>query len=158
MPTYYEITIQGHLDPHWSNWFDGLSITHEPNGTTTLAGSIVDQTALHGVLIKVRDLGLPLIMIPLFFVSVMVIEGFFIGYLRLAIGSVWPASIAHSAHNVFWKMFAGLTVAFGPLVAEYLLGESGILTLAGYALVLGCVAYLVTKHSRAARTPAVQHI
>ncbi len=61
MPTYYEISIQGHLDPHWSNWFDGLRITHEPNGTTTLAGPIVDQAALHGVLIKVRDLGLPLI-------------------------------------------------------------------------------------------------
>jgi hypothetical protein len=59
--TYYEITIQGHLDPHWSEWFDGLRITHEPNGTTTLAGPIVDQAALHGVLIKVRDLGLPLI-------------------------------------------------------------------------------------------------
>jgi hypothetical protein len=61
MPTYYEITIQGHLDQHWSEWFDGLTITHEPNGTTTLAGPIVDQAALHGVLIKVRDLGLPLI-------------------------------------------------------------------------------------------------
>jgi len=61
MPTDYHITIQGHLDSHWSTWFDGLRITHEPNGTTTLAGSIVDQTALHGVLIKIRDLGLPLI-------------------------------------------------------------------------------------------------
>ena len=61
MPTYYEIIIQGHLDSHWSSWFDGLNITHEPNGTTTLAGPIVDQAALHGVLIKVRDLGLPLI-------------------------------------------------------------------------------------------------
>jgi hypothetical protein len=60
-PTYYEITIQGHLDQHWSEWFAGLSITHEPNGNTTLAGPIVDQAALHGVLIKVRDLGLPLI-------------------------------------------------------------------------------------------------
>jgi hypothetical protein len=49
MLTYYEITIQGHLDQHWSTWFDGLSITHESNGTTTLAGPIVDQAALHGV-------------------------------------------------------------------------------------------------------------
>jgi len=55
------------------------------------------------------------------------------------------------------EMFLRLTVASGPLVAEYLLGESGILTLAGYALVLGGVAYLVTKHPRAAR-PAVQRI
>ena len=61
MPTYYEITIQRHLDQHWSSWFDGLIITHEPNGKTSLAGPIVDQAALHGVLIKIRDLGLPLI-------------------------------------------------------------------------------------------------
>ena len=49
---YYQITIQGHLDRHWSDWFDGLRITHEANGTTTLAGPLADQTALHGVLIK----------------------------------------------------------------------------------------------------------
>jgi len=120
------------------------------------------QTVWHFPMIFLTTLYHPegnrLIVIPLFFASVMVIEGFFLGYLRLATGSVWPASIAHSAHNVFWGMFAGLTVASGPLVAEYLLGESGILTLAGYALVLGCVAYLVTKHPRAARTPAVQRI
>jgi hypothetical protein len=65
MPSYYQITIQGHLDQHWSTWFDGLHITHEPNGTTTLAGLIVDQAALHGVLIKIRDLGLPLLAVTL---------------------------------------------------------------------------------------------
>ena len=58
---YYQITIQGHLDRHWSDWFDGLRITHEANGTTTLAGPLADQAALHGVLIKIRDLGLPLL-------------------------------------------------------------------------------------------------
>ena len=58
---YYRITIQGHLDLHWTDWFDGLRITHEANGTTTLAGPLADQTALHGVLIKIRDLGLPLL-------------------------------------------------------------------------------------------------
>jgi hypothetical protein len=57
----YQITIQGHLDRHWTDWFDGLRITHEANGTTTLAGPLADQTALHGVLIKIRDLGLPLL-------------------------------------------------------------------------------------------------
>jgi hypothetical protein len=61
MPSYYQITIQGHLDQYWSAWFDGLRITHESNGTTTLGGPIVDQAALHGVLIKIRDLGLPLL-------------------------------------------------------------------------------------------------
>jgi hypothetical protein len=57
----YRITIQGHLDGDWSDWFDGLTITLVDNGETTLTGPIVDQTALHGVLIKVRDLGLPLL-------------------------------------------------------------------------------------------------
>ena len=120
------------------------------------------QTVWHFPMIFLTTLYHPegnrLIVIPLFFMSVMVIEGFFLGYLRLATGSLWPASLAHSAHNVFSEMFLGLTVASGPLVAEYLLGESGILTLAGYALVLGCVAYLVTKYPRDARTPAVQRI
>ena len=57
----YRITIKGHLDPEWSDWFDGLTITLADNGETTLTGPLVDQTALHGVLIKIRDLGLPLL-------------------------------------------------------------------------------------------------
>ncbi len=57
----YRITIKGHLDGDWSDWFDGLTITLVDNGETTLTGPIVDQTALHGVLIKIRDLGLPLL-------------------------------------------------------------------------------------------------
>jgi hypothetical protein len=54
------ITIERHLDPTWSQWFDGLMIANLENGTAVLTGSIVDQTALHGVLAKIRDLGLPL--------------------------------------------------------------------------------------------------
>ena len=57
----YCITIKGHLDSEWSDWFDGLNITMVDNGETILSGPIVDQTALHGVLIKIRDLGLPLL-------------------------------------------------------------------------------------------------
>lgn len=57
----YHIRIKGHLNQHWSDWFGGLTITNEPNGETVLAGPLADQAALHGVLIKVRDLGLPLI-------------------------------------------------------------------------------------------------
>ena len=57
----YRITIKGHLDSEWSDWFDGLTITPVNNGETILTGPIVDQTALHGVLIKIRDLGLPLL-------------------------------------------------------------------------------------------------
>ncbi len=57
----YEIRLQGHLEARWAVWFDGLSLTHEPNGTTVLRGPVVDQAALHGLLTKVRDLGMPLI-------------------------------------------------------------------------------------------------
>jgi hypothetical protein len=57
----YEIRVQGHLDRAWSAWFDGLTITHESGGDTLLEGELVDQAALHGVLLKVRDLGLRLL-------------------------------------------------------------------------------------------------
>ncbi len=57
----YEIRVKGHLDRHWSEWFDGLEITNLQNGDTMLSGEIVDQAALHGVLAKVRDLNLALI-------------------------------------------------------------------------------------------------
>ena len=57
----YRITIKGHLDSEWSDWFDGLTITLVDHGETILTGPVVDQTALHGVLIKIRDLGLPLL-------------------------------------------------------------------------------------------------
>jgi hypothetical protein len=57
----YEIRLTGHLDAHWATWFDGLAVTHDGDGTTVLSGSIVDQAALHGVLQRVRDLGLPLV-------------------------------------------------------------------------------------------------
>ena len=59
----YEIRVKGHLDPRWADWFDGLTLTQESDGTTVLSGSVVDQAALHGLLGKVRDLGLPLIAI-----------------------------------------------------------------------------------------------
>ena len=57
----FEIKLKGHLDESWADWLDGLTFTHEEDGTTTLTGEIVDQSALHGLLKKVRDLGLPLI-------------------------------------------------------------------------------------------------
>jgi hypothetical protein len=60
-PTYYVIRIEGHLAQHWNDWFEGLSITLEAGGETLLTGPIVDQAALHGILRKVRDLGMPLI-------------------------------------------------------------------------------------------------
>lgn len=57
----YEIRVQGHLDQRRSAWFDGLTVTHTENGETILAGPVEDQAALHGLLIKVRDLHLPLL-------------------------------------------------------------------------------------------------
>jgi hypothetical protein len=57
----YAITVQGHLDAHWSAWFDDLTITNQPTGEAVLAGPLRDQAALHGVLCKLRDLGLALI-------------------------------------------------------------------------------------------------
>ena len=58
---HYEIRIDGHLGTRWAAWFDGLSITTEDDGTTVLRGSVVDQAALHGLLQKLRDVGIPLI-------------------------------------------------------------------------------------------------
>jgi hypothetical protein len=60
-PGRYEIRLKGHLDARWADWFAGLSITWEDNGDTLLTGPVVDQAALHGLLRKVRDLGLPLV-------------------------------------------------------------------------------------------------
>jgi len=57
----YQIVVKGHLDSEWSDWFDGLTVTMLDKGETILCGPVVDQTALHGVLIKIRDLGLPLV-------------------------------------------------------------------------------------------------
>ncbi len=61
MPINYIITVRGHLHDHWAAWFEGLTITNGPDGETTLAGPVADQAALHGLLMKIRDLGLPLI-------------------------------------------------------------------------------------------------
>jgi hypothetical protein len=57
----YEIRLKGHLDDRWAEWFEGLTITLEENGDTLLTGPVVDQAALHGLLKKVRDLGMPLV-------------------------------------------------------------------------------------------------
>ena len=62
-PIIYQIRIQGHLGSEWTDWFGGLSITLQDNGETLLIGPVVDQVALHGLLRKVRDLGMPLISI-----------------------------------------------------------------------------------------------
>jgi hypothetical protein len=60
-PVIYQIRIIGHLDSQWTEWFEGLTIKLEENGDTLLTGPVIDQAALHGLLKKVRDLGLPLV-------------------------------------------------------------------------------------------------
>ncbi|MCZ8517803.1 hypothetical protein O9H85_37080 [Paenibacillus filicis] len=60
-PELYEFRLKGHLDARWNYWFDGLSLTHERDGTTVLIVQVADQPALHGLFRKVRDLGLPLV-------------------------------------------------------------------------------------------------
>ena len=61
MPEYYEIVIKGHLDPHWSDWFEGLKLTHLDDDKTLLSGSLPDQAALHGLLTQIGDLNLELL-------------------------------------------------------------------------------------------------
>jgi hypothetical protein len=60
-PMLYQIRIKGHLGEHWADWFEGMAITLEANGETLLTGPVIDQAALHGLLKKVRDLGMPLL-------------------------------------------------------------------------------------------------
>lgn len=60
-PVVYQIRIEGHLSPQWTDWFDGLTVTLESDGVTLLTGPVADQAALYGLLKKVRDLGMPLI-------------------------------------------------------------------------------------------------
>jgi len=57
----YEIRVEGHLDSRWAAWFDGMTLTDESDGTTKIQGPVIDQAALHGLLKKLRDVGLPLI-------------------------------------------------------------------------------------------------
>jgi hypothetical protein len=60
-PVIYHIRVEGHISESWSSWFEGLTIRHAEIGETVISGPIVDQAALYGVLLKLRDLGLPLI-------------------------------------------------------------------------------------------------
>ena len=60
-PGRCEIRLKGHLDARWAAWFDGMTLSHESDGTTILHGPVADQAALHGLLRKVRDVGLPLV-------------------------------------------------------------------------------------------------
>jgi membrane protease YdiL (CAAX protease family) len=90
-----------------------------------------------------------LIIVPLFLLT-FTVAGLLYGWLRLTTGSVWPASLAHSAHNYFWALFGSMTVATSPLATEYLAGETGVLPIIGYGLLS---AWLVRRLSVAWRAP-----
>ena len=60
-PDIYRISVKGKLDPEWADWFDGFEIEHQSTNETVLVGNIIDQAALHGLLAKIRDLGLSLL-------------------------------------------------------------------------------------------------
>jgi hypothetical protein len=60
-PDVYELRVAGRLDQHWSAWFSGLTVTHQGDGSTSLTGAVTDQAELHGLLAKIRDLGVTLI-------------------------------------------------------------------------------------------------
>jgi hypothetical protein len=64
-PEYYQLRVKGQLDPRWSEWFEGLTISHEADGSTLLAGPVVDQAALYGILLKLHDLNLPFLSVTL---------------------------------------------------------------------------------------------
>jgi hypothetical protein len=59
-PAVYQLRVDGYLDHHWSRWFGDLTLTHEDDGTTSLTGVVLDQAELHGLLTKIRDLGVTL--------------------------------------------------------------------------------------------------
>ena len=65
VPAAYRLRVDGHLDQHWSSWFGDLTLTHEDDGTTSLTGAVADQAELHGLLTKIRDLGVTLISVAL---------------------------------------------------------------------------------------------
>jgi hypothetical protein len=60
-PAHYEIRLEGHLEPRWTAWFDGMTLTPSGDGTTAISGPVADQAALHGLLQRLRDTGLPLV-------------------------------------------------------------------------------------------------
>jgi len=65
VPAGYQLRVQGHLGDHWSAWFGDLALTHESDGTTSLSGAVADQAELHGLLRKIRDLGVTLISVQM---------------------------------------------------------------------------------------------
>ena len=106
------------------------------------------HAAFHLPIILLTDLchagGNRFVVVPLFLVSVTVV-GMFLGYLRLSTGSVWPAVLGHSAHNVIWNAFGAFTATSSAVTTEYVAGESGVLVILGYAALGGWLMYALTR-------------
>ena len=115
------------------------------------------HAAFHLPIILLTDLyhagGNRLVVVPLFLVSVTVV-GMFLGYLRLSTGSVWPAVLGHSAHNVIWNAFGAFTATSSAVTTEYLAGESGVLVIVGYAALGGWLMYTLTRKGSPEGLPA----
>lgn len=95
-----------------------------------------------------HGLGNRFIIVPLFLLA-LTAGGIFYGYLRITSQSVWPAAIAHTSLNIFAEQFGIVTIASSPLAMEYLLGESGVITLAGIILVAGWLIYRMNQQTQA---------
>ena len=93
----YQIRIKGHLGSQWTDWFEGLTITLEDNGDTLLTGPVVDQAALHGLLKKVRDLGMPLV----------------------SVSPVEPGQADHQTSNSKWISYLERRFAFDNILAHF---------------------------------------
>jgi uncharacterized protein len=95
------------------------------------------------------------LIVVVLFLATLTVAGAIYGYLRLTTASVWPAALAHSAHNTFWEIFSAFTVTTSPLATEYLAGESGLLTIIGYGLVASWLLVRLGNQPRLAKPEIV---
>jgi len=146
-----EIGWRGYLLPHLSSLGRGRALL--------LSGFLHGVWHLPILLLTpyYHSLGNPWIVAPLF-LATLTLAGVLYGYLRLATGSVWPATIAHGAYNAFWNKFTLMTVAVSsPVTLEYLAGESGVLPLIAIAVVAAYLGYRLSRRAPTVLATAAQN-